>query len=1033
MREVADSRLSNGKTAFLLIALLFSLAVTQPLFNLLGEHAEFFVTHGMGRSALLVFAATLAILLPLVAAAVPVAFGALSVRLGKITFRLLQCLLWLLIFLPAASRLGLEGIGAIAVSTAAAVICMAAYAAYYPVRLTLYYLTPAIAVFPLAFLFASKATEIVLPRAAAHVSSPQMSAIDTDVVFIVLDEFPLVSLLTPDLNIDRARYPNFGRLADASTWFRGATTPSEITTGSVPVALSGLEFQEIHGSLPIHANVPRNLFTLLAASHEINVLETSTLLCPETVCEKEQTVDDKRDFIAGLSADLLIIYAHLVVPRPFSEQLPSISHAWAGFGLQAKAPDAALPSRSATDPAQLATQIRQQERWGSRAEDFREFVRGIRNFPGPQLYYLHSLLPHSQWVYLPDGKTYIFSSERVNFGIRPDDDPQRVYFHEWYGDSHAVNQAWQRHLLQVQFVDRLIGQLLDRLVTEEMFNDTLIVVVADHGASFVPGRSRRSADEKSLSDIAAVPLFIKFPGSAAGRVEDAPATLADILPTMVAAMDLETDWTFHGSDLRNIETLEDRKSVTIHQSDGAPVRYPVNQHWAHLRQRAGDLNRVFGSGQNSRLFNFGPFPELAGRAVETLSSGPPAEGKVVLEGPELFLDVDSDAAFLPLQIWGRWSGMPQERLPRQLAIAVDGIIRSTTQTYEIPGYHDFFSAVLPPEAISDGFNQVEIFSVHGAPGAPVLRALMRADRAPMRLVSSERGEILILEDGSEYVVQSGIQPGNVETVMDRSGTLAYLQGSVAAEPGEELTLVVVRNGLSVEQLQITAVQGPDTSDSTSSRFQLPIVYLDEASANATELRVLALSRSKGIVGELRYPPLCSPRWIYAPPPSWELDNCNKVQAELPKFGGGEYRVVLKFGQESIRQYMGEGWRVKPNAPSWTIGNRAELRLPLPEFDGEWRFRATIKPFLAPGKLEQQRVTLSVHGRIVGNWALDSRDFTTLEWNIPGNLAAGESGLLLEFSLPDASSPHELGAGVDQGQLGVAWLSLVISNRPIGEP
>jgi hypothetical protein len=49
---------------------------------------------------------------------------------------------------------------------------------------------------------------------------------------------------------------------------------------------------------------------------------------------------------------------------------------------------------------------------------------------------------------------------------------------------------------------------------------------------------------------------------------------------------------------------------------------------------------------------------------------------------------------------------------------------------------------------------------------------------------------------------------------------------------------------------------------------------------------------------------------------------------LPKIAGDEYRVVLEFDRESIRQYMGEGWRVEPNNLSWTIGNHAVLKLQL---------------------------------------------------------------------------------------------------------
>jgi len=220
-----DKGLQSGKAEFLLIALLFSLAVAQPLYDLLGEQAEFFVTHGIGRGSLIGFTIVLSLVLPLACAALPPLVGRFQPFLGKSCLYLLQFLLWLLIFLPIASRAGLEGLAAVAACGITATACITAYAMLYPVRLTLYYLAPAILLFPLFFLFSSKVTEIVLPKPLEAISVNSASAVDANVVFIVLDEFPLSSLLTAELEIDRLRFPNFGRLADMSVWFRGAPLP----------------------------------------------------------------------------------------------------------------------------------------------------------------------------------------------------------------------------------------------------------------------------------------------------------------------------------------------------------------------------------------------------------------------------------------------------------------------------------------------------------------------------------------------------------------------------------------------------------------------------------------------------------------------------------------------------------------------------------------------------------------------------------------------------------------------------------------
>ena len=70
----------------------------------------------------------------------------------------------------------------------------------------------------------------------------------------------------------------------------------------------------------------------------------------------------------------------------------------------------------------------------------------------PAFYFKHLLLPHPPWVFLPSGHTYFDgSSENV---VTPDD---------WDSVPWLLGQKYQRHLLQVEFADRLIGTLLERL------------------------------------------------------------------------------------------------------------------------------------------------------------------------------------------------------------------------------------------------------------------------------------------------------------------------------------------------------------------------------------------------------------------------------------------------------------------------------------------------------------------------------------------------------------------------------------------
>ena len=54
----------------------------------------------------------------------------------------------------------------------------------------------------------------------------------------------------------------------------------------------------------------------------------------------------------------------------------------------------------------------------------------------------------------------------------------------WTEDESAVLRAYQRHLLQVRFADALLGDVLAQLRHVGLYDDALVVVTSDHGASF---------------------------------------------------------------------------------------------------------------------------------------------------------------------------------------------------------------------------------------------------------------------------------------------------------------------------------------------------------------------------------------------------------------------------------------------------------------------------------------------------------------------------------------------------------------------
>ena len=126
--------------------------------------------------------------------------------------------------------------------------------------------------------------------------------------------------------------------------------------------------------------------------------------------------------------------------------------------------------------------------------------------PRPPLVFVHSTLPHAAWRFLPDGRRYPIEGKEF-----PGLDSKG-----WFGPQWQVDQAFQRHLLQVQYTDRLVGALLDKLRARGLFDKAVIVVTADHGVALMSGEPRRPVNRANIGVIAPVPFFVKLPGPAQG-------------------------------------------------------------------------------------------------------------------------------------------------------------------------------------------------------------------------------------------------------------------------------------------------------------------------------------------------------------------------------------------------------------------------------------------------------------------------------------------------------------------------------------
>jgi hypothetical protein len=673
-------------------------AVSQPVFSLLDANPEFLVVRGSSRTEVVLFALVLVFVPPLLALACELVVRLVSARAAD----LLHLAFLGAFVLPLALQLlkHLDPNRFVAILGAAALAFLAVLV-YARVRAAGLFLTFSLAL-PLVALY-SFLVGVPLAATADVAGANVRVAGRTPVVLLVLDEFPVSSLMAPNGDIDAARYPNFARLGREGTWYRSATTVHEHTTHAVPAILDGR--LPVSGELPTVRDHPENLFTLLGESYEIRSFEPVTHLCPRRYCKSgdEGSLPER---LQSLFSDVRVAYLHRTLPDSLAGGLPSIDDRWGGFGgdaLDHGDGDGDL-ILAAGDAEEVNRVVRRSFAERDDRTDFERFVSSIDRRGMPRtLHFLHLLLPHSPWYSLPSGRHY---------GYAPTDG---LVGDTWGDDRWPIQQGQQRHLLQVVYTDRLVGILLDRLEDAGLYDKALVVLTADHGASFRTGGNRRGVNAENLADIARVPLFVKLPGPTRGGVDPRAARTIDILPTIADALRVELPWTVDGRSLLD----RDRSPVpmvTVQSRAGSVVEASVHEVERAMRDTLRRQSLLFGKGIDP-IYEIGTHRDLLGVSVP-MAVEAATTTRVTFDREHLLKDVRLSSSFVPAWVTGSLEGT-EIRKDVELAVAANGRIAALTRPFRREG-EQRFSALVPETFFREGMNRIQLFAIEGTRADPRL-------------------------------------------------------------------------------------------------------------------------------------------------------------------------------------------------------------------------------------------------------------------------------------------------------------------------
>ncbi len=652
------------------------IAFAQPLLDLLGKNPSIFVERRTTVGEAVLFA-TLVVVGPAVAiTALELVVGAFSARLRRGIHAIAVGLLIGLFALQFAKTLTEWSPGPLVAT--AMILGLAGLAAFVAIRqfaMVLQYLAIAGVLYGLLFIGFSPASDAFFGGGddvlgAAKIDNPAR------VVMILFDELPSTSLLDGSGRVDADLYPNFAKLSESSTWYRNATTVSPYTQTAVPAIVTG-NYPERNDALPSTADYPENLFTVLSGAYSMNVHEAVTSLCPENICVDQSSGGGFRGLLS-ISRDL-----------------------WTEF---------AAPSRSEFSFNEFEGAL-------EAVPTARRFRRSLQPAAAdePRLDFVHIELPHQPWHYLPD-----LRDTTVIAGA-----PGSKYF-AW-SDQESADVAYRRHILQLQAADTLLGQTIDRLREQGAWDDSLVIVAADHGISFTDEQPLRSVSEENYANVMWVPLFVHYPGELDGRVDDRAASTIDIMPTVADVLQIGDAPDFDGISLRaepredGVRRMYQNGRLAFEPPDA--LQPPEGRQYLEFDGPEGwkvvERAEALPPGDELRVYRRGEFGSLVGQPVgERIVEGSGNE-LAYIANQGAFDNVAPGAKQVP---WAYGEGYVN-RLAEEsdVAIAVNGVVANVTRARLLNDEGDaFFMFLVPPSVMVDGKNELSVYLVGGTPSDPTL-------------------------------------------------------------------------------------------------------------------------------------------------------------------------------------------------------------------------------------------------------------------------------------------------------------------------
>jgi arylsulfatase A-like enzyme len=145
-------------------------------------------------------------------------------------------------------------------------------------------------------------------------------------------------------------------------------------------------------------------------------------------------------------------------------------------------------------------------------------------------------------------------------------DPPESYNTIYRNKSVITENDLQKALYggEISYTDEYIGKLINQLKTLNIYDDTLLIITADHGESLGEHNFYYDHSEFLYEQLIRVPLIMRYPPLLPrNKIINEQVQIIDILPTVLSILNIDTTYQFDGQDLLSLFNKTDVQSKDL--------------------------------------------------------------------------------------------------------------------------------------------------------------------------------------------------------------------------------------------------------------------------------------------------------------------------------------------------------------------------------------------------------------------------------------------------------------------------------------